>query len=149
MNNLHKNDKIHGNINPLYLGISKEANQYLLLDDLKNKSVDFEKTQINNLSDEKDLFLSPELYYKLEGKKRDQEVDGKKNDLYSLGASLLQLGIKKPLNDCYESKGQFNSDILNRNLCEFDKKFKNTNPMLSKLVWNLTEPDPEKRPDGE
>lgn len=77
----------------------------MLLDDLINKSLNFEKTQINNLSDEKNLFLSPELYYKLEGKVRDQEINGKKNDLFALGASLLNLGINKPLNDCYESKG--------------------------------------------
>ena len=130
------------------MGVSKDPNQYLLLDDLINRSSDFEKTQINNLSDEKDLHLSPELYYKLDGKVRDQEINGKKNDLFALGTSLLQLGINKPLNECYGDKGLFNNDILNRNLCEFDNKYKKTNPMLSKLVWNLTDPDPEKRPDG-
>lgn len=83
----------------------------------------------------------------MDGKVRDQEVNGKKSDLYSLGASLLTLGINKPIDDCYENKGQFNNDALNRHLCEFDNKYKRSNPMLSKMVWNLTEPDPEKRID--
>ena len=118
------------------------------MDDLINKSQNFEKTQINNLSDDKPLLLSPELYYKIEGKVRDQQINGKKNDLFGLGASLLTLGINKPINDCYEAKGRFNNDALNRHLCEFDSKYKKSNPLLSKMVWNLTEPDPEKRVDA-
>ena len=38
--------------------------------------------------------MSPELYRKLQGKKKDQKYDEKKNDSFALGMSLLQLGTQ-------------------------------------------------------
>lgn len=58
---------------------------------------DFEKTQLKNLSNDEDINMSPELYYKLEGRHKEQEIDGKKNDLFSLGATFLKLGNGKSI----------------------------------------------------
>ena len=38
--------------------------------------------------------MSPELYRKLKGKKKDQVFNEKKNDSFALGMSLLQLATQ-------------------------------------------------------
>ena len=51
--------------------------------------------------------MSPELYHKLEAKDKKIKVDGKKNDTFALGMSLLKIGNGKSLKRCYNN-GKFN-----------------------------------------
>lgn len=53
----------------MFIGLTKD-NNFKLLKDLQNEE-DFQRVQLNNLSDDKELFMSPELYYKLEGKHKE------------------------------------------------------------------------------
>lgn len=148
LHNLHQNNQTHGNIQPMFIGKHKNDVDFLLMQDLYHNE-DFERIQLNNLVDNDNVLMSPELYYKLEGKHKEQEVNPKKNDLFSLGASILTSGNEQSIKDCYEKNGSFNNDVLIRHLQNFDSKYKAQQPMLSKLVWNLMEPDPEKRPGTE
>lgn len=69
LNAKHQKGEIHGNIQPMFIGLTKD-NNFKLLKDLQNEE-DFQRVQLNNLSDDKELFMSPELYYKLEGKHKE------------------------------------------------------------------------------
>lgn len=42
----------------------------------------------------KDLFMSPQLYRKLKGKKKDQKYNPQKNDVYALGMTVMNLGTQ-------------------------------------------------------
>jgi hypothetical protein len=56
--------------------------------------------------------MSPELYSRIDGKNKEQEYDRKKNDTFSLGLVLLELGLVDSVQDVYQSKGVVNRDVL-------------------------------------
>lgn len=53
------------------------------------------------LIDDKSIYMSPEFYAKLEGNYKDVMLNDKKNDVFSLGATILELGIGHSIKDCY------------------------------------------------
>ena len=57
--------------------------------------------------------MSPELYRKLKGKKKEQTFNPQKNDSFALGMTLLKLGTQDKVEDCYKSDGEFKWDRLN------------------------------------
>ena len=143
LENLHDRDMIHGDIRPQNIGYDKKMNKYQLLDYLKDPNT-LEKKQINNLSDEREIFMSPQLYSKIEGKDKKQKIDGKKNDLFSLGMTLLSLGNNKTVKDCYNEDGKINQANLDNHLRDFKRK-NVSNPYLNQVTENLLEYDQDKR----
>ena len=89
--------------------------------------------------------MTPELYERLEGKRKKISYSQRENDVFSLGMTLLHLGNIQHLNDCYEEKGKFNKDLLNRHVADFEHKYKKESPILCQLVNNLIETEPERR----
>jgi len=77
LHHLHSKNLKHGDIRPIYTGKDKKTNTHLLLDRFKDQS-NVEKTQTNNLINKRELFMSPELYKKLQGKVKSQTYDAKK-----------------------------------------------------------------------
>ena len=104
---MHSKNLTHGDIRPSLIGHDKNKGSYQLLDRFKDPSP-LERAQTNNLLNNKDLYMSPQLYKKLAGKKKDQKYDAKKNDYYSLGMTLLSLGTLDSVKDCYYPNGTMN-----------------------------------------
>ena len=96
----------HGDMRPSMIGMNKDKKQYFINDRLKNQKP-ADKAQTDNLIDEKDLYMSPDLYKRIEGNDKDQNFDPQKNDLFSLGMILLQLGTMKSQQNLYKPKGEF------------------------------------------
>lgn len=91
LHTLHSKGMTHGDIRPEYIGHDKATNNYLLLDRFRDPSP-LEKTQTDNLINKRDIYMSPALYNKLQGKKKDAKYDAIKNDYHQLGMTLLSLG---------------------------------------------------------
>ena len=56
---------------------------------------------MRNLIDEKPIYMSPEFYSKLEGNNKEVVLDEFKNDIFSLGITILELGIGHEIKECY------------------------------------------------
>lgn len=81
LQSLHDKGLTHGDIRPEYIGHDKNTNNYLLLDRFRDPSP-LEKTQTDNLINKRDIFMSPSLYHKLQGKNKTASYDAQKNDLH-------------------------------------------------------------------
>ena len=91
LNSLHSKNLVHGDIRPELIGHNKQNNSYALLDRFRDPSP-LEKTQADNIVNKRDLFMSPALYKKLQGKLKTQTYNNQANDHHSLGMTLLSLG---------------------------------------------------------
>lgn len=140
---LHGQHKIHGDIRPLQLGYDKDERRAALLDRLNDPSPE-DRAQLNNLQNNKELYVSPELWAKLKGKK-GFEYSKDKNDLYALGLTLLNLGVQKNIQDIYQPDGGVNRERLGSYLSEFDARYKGKDPALSGLVHSLLAEDEKVR----
>ena len=146
---LHSNGKAHGDIRPELLsaetiGHGKEINFSVMLDRLRNAG-SIEKVQTDHMLNNDQLFMSPQLYKKINTKgKNKPEYNRQKNDLFSFGMSLLSLGNVQSVNDCYEKKGEFNKEKLAKHLENFKQKYQN-NPNLCHIVTDLVEVEENNR----
>jgi hypothetical protein len=52
----------------------------------------FEKVQTDYIVGQKELYMSPSVYSKIQGKNKSLTYDEKKNDYHALGMTLLHLG---------------------------------------------------------
>ena len=87
-----------------------------------------------NIVENKELFMSPELYKRLLGKDKTAKYDPYQNDLYGLGLSLLSAGNGDKLTNLYLPNGEFNQKALGEYLDKFDAKYANNSPQLSQFV---------------
>ncbi len=142
--NMHKDNRVHGNINPSYIGYYRDQDTYALTENLNDQNL-MDKVQVQNLIQKKDLFMSPELYSKLETKNKKMKVDGMKNDTFALGMSLLKIGNGKSLKSVYGVDGKFNQDELDQQIALFENKYKDDSPLACQLMNNLVESDVSRR----
>lgn len=96
--------------------------------------------QIEYLVAKKDLYISPSLYSKLQGKNKSVTYDGMKNDYHALGMTLLQLGVQDPVQNYYLDNGTVDKVKLQDHLNNFKSKYPN-NPQLYESIVALTNPD--------
>ena len=146
LHHLHSRNITHGDIRPLNLGYHKAANQFQILDRLSDPSP-LEKLQASNIINKKELYVSPELYKKLQGKDKTLKYNAYKNDLYALGLSILFLGNSDSVQDIYKPQGEFDQNKLNEHLKNFDGKYKSENPYLCTIVSTLLAPSEADRPE--
>ena len=144
LDNVHSRGYAHGDIRPQMIGFDGSINNYTLLDRLGDQN-NFEKCQSNNIINNKDLFMSPELYSKLKAKKKIN-VDAQKNDLFALGMTVLQTGNHESVRSVYNSDGTINTLSLNEKVMDFDNRHSAANPFLCNIVKTLLQQDPENRP---
>lgn len=70
LDHIHCQSKSHGNIRPEYIGKEKSDYNYLLMDDLVHNT-DVDKIQMENLIEDRELYMSPEFYSKLDGNNKE------------------------------------------------------------------------------
>ena len=145
LNHLHSKGLAHGDLRPRLVGLDKTINGYSLLDRFADPTP-IERCQTNNMVNNKDLYMGPQLYHKLKGKKKGGVFNKQKNDVYALGMTVLNTGTMDSVKDCYLPDGRINQKRLDEHLEEFDKQHKHQNPVLSHAVRRMLEEDEEKRP---
>ena len=124
LSSLHQQKITHGDIRPQYLGYNKEAGDVQILDRLADPSP-VEKTQASHIVGGKSpLYISPELYKKLQGKDRVVKYDPFKNDLYALSLSVLESGNGRPIKDIYNTNGSIDQGKLDGHLNDFSSKYR-------------------------
>lgn len=124
LNSLHQQKITHGDIRPQYLGYNKESGDLQILDRLADPSP-VEKTQASHIvSGKVPLYMSPELYKKLQGKDKVVKYDPFKNDLYALALSVLESGNGRPIKEIYNSNGTIDQAKLDGQLNEFSSKYR-------------------------
>lgn len=148
---LHSQNLAHGDIRPQLISAEKvgsvaSPNQFKLLDRLSDPS-QIERAQINNIMNNKELFMSPQLYKRVNTKgKKKPPYNRQKNDLFSLGMSIISAGNAKSVKNCYKRGGDFDKIKLKEHLENFRKQ-NAENYSLCNVVTNLVEYDENARPD--
>lgn len=124
LHNLHSQNITHGDIRPQYIGMSKESNEAIILDRLADPST-MEKVQASHIIGGKNqLYLSPEMYKKIQGKDNSSKYDPFKNDVYALALSIVEAGNGKSLKDIYNTNGTVDQTKLDAHLNAFSQKYK-------------------------
>jgi serine/threonine protein kinase len=136
LNHLHNLEISHGDVRPLNIGLNRDTDGVQILDRLNNPAP-AEQVQNKNIVENKDLYMSPELYRKLQGKDKTVKCNPYKEDLYGLGLSLLQAGTGEKVQNVYKPGGNFDQNALDQHLQNFDQKHAGNSPHLSKFVHAL------------
>lgn len=144
LNHLHNLEISHGDVRPLNIGLNRDTDGVQILDRLNNPAP-AEQVQNKNIVENKDLYISPELYRKLQGKDKTVKSDPYKNDLYGLGLSLLQAGTGEKVQNIYKPGGNFDQNALDQHIQNFDQKHAANSPYLSKFVHTLLSPNEANR----
>lgn len=145
LNSLHQEKITHGDIRPQYIGFSHATGEVEILDRLADPAP-IEKTQTSHLVNKKNLYMSPELYKRLQGKDKLAKFDPAKNDIYGLGLSILEAGNGQSVQDIYNSNGTINQANLDRHLQNFNGKYRGG--YLSNFVSGALAPNEVSRLDA-
>lgn len=148
LNHLHSRNITHGDVRPLNISYNKNDNQFQILDRLADPSP-LEKLQGSNIVNKKELYMSPELWRKLQGKDKTLKYNAYKNDLYGLGLTILHLGTQDSVQDVYKPGGEFDQNKLDEHLNNFNGKYQNENPYLCTIVKTLLAPNEADRPESQ
>lgn len=122
LNSLHQEKITHSDIRPQYIGFDYATGNTEILDRLADPSP-LEKIQTTNIVNKKNLYMSPELYKKLQGKDKMIKYDPAKNDVYGLGLSILEAGNGQSVQDIYNANGSINQANLDRHLQTFKTRY--------------------------
>lgn len=88
--------------------------------------------------------MSPALYNKLQGKKKDAKYDAIKNDYHQLGMTLLSLGNQDSVQDYYLPTGSVNNEKLGQHLGNFKRKYGSDHGFVS-AVEGMVHPEDDHR----
>ena len=146
LQNLHSKNMVHGDIRPQLIGYDKALNQYQILDRFADPTP-LERCQTNNIVNNKELYLGPQLYKKLKGADKKATYNAQKNDVYALGMTLLHAGTQDSMQDNYLPNGTMNHKKLEEHLQELDNKHGARNPVLCQTVRHLLTEDENQRSD--
>ena len=130
---IHSRSISHGDIRPQLIGIDKqpqEDGQLMEKDYILDRLADpspLERIQSQNIILKRELYMSPEVWKKLQGKDKTAKYNAFANDLYSLGLVMLQAGVKGTIQDIYQPKGEFGEDKLQEKLTHFCNKYQRDN----------------------
>lgn len=146
LEHLHNSKLNHGDIRPQLIGFNRGAGEIKLLDRLADPSP-LEKAQSSNIINKKELYMSPELYRKLTGKNKTLKYSADKNDLYSLGLSLVCLGSGESAQSAYRPNGDFDQSKIDEMLSSLDHKVGAENPFLMTVLRSMLAANEVDRPD--
>lgn len=147
---LQAKDQTHGDIQPLNISYDRNKQWSKLID----KSMDkLSPKRAMNLQKNKmlgghALYQSPKIYSNLKKKNLNFERNPAKDDVYSLGLTLLEAGNGRSVQNIYDkSTGEVNEERLNEHLNEFNQRYKGQNTLLATTVNSMVNPDENQRPD--
>lgn len=146
LHSIHQKGFAHGDVRPQLIGYDKQQNHFDLLDRLGDPSP-IERCQTNLIINNKELYISPQLYKKLKGKDKTAVYNAQKNDVYALGLSLLYLGEGKSIQNIYQPTGEIDKRLLQEHVMDFDVKHNQKNPLLCVIVKEMLETDESRRKD--
>jgi serine/threonine protein kinase len=141
---LHHKNLNHGDLRPIHVAYNAEKGDLWLMDRLNDPSP-IEKVQRTNLALKKEIYMSPELYSKLQGRINDQKYDAHKNDTWAVGLIALQIGLKKSIQNIYNPNGTINRDALNAHLDDFGHQYRLVDHRLNQIVNKLLNLDESER----
>lgn len=148
---IHSNGFAHGDIRPELIsaekvGPTQTPNQFRVLDRLADPAP-IPRAQANNMLNNKELYMSPELWKHINTKgKKKPAFNKQKNDLFALGMSVMGAGNKSSMKDVYKKGGAIDTAKLQNHLNKFNQKYAN-NPQLVNTVNHLVNVDENARPD--
>ena len=146
LQSIHQKGLAHGDIRPQLIGFDKQRTHFELLDRLADPTP-VERCQTAHLINNKEVYLSPELYRKLKGKDKSVSFNTQKNDIFALGLTILYLGTGDNLKNIYLSDGEFERRLLQEHVMNFDLKYNDENPVLCSLLKELLRLEEDKRGD--
>ncbi len=147
LDQLHQKKIYHGDLRPKFIGLNPDDQSFYVLDRLIG-GMSIEKCQIDHIVAKKPLFLSPELFHKIKNKNKKKKVDLAKNDVFSLGMVLLQLGIDQSVQKAYLANGGFDFKFLQNLLIQFEKNHGRNNPATCNTIRQLLKSNPVERPSA-
>lgn len=130
---------MHGDISPVNILFDK-TNNLVKLVDKSDEAPSTTRTitlQKNKIISNQPLYQSPKMYSNLKNSNLQFDIDGDKEDAFSLGLLLLELGNLRPINNIYDSaKRLVDSSVLAKHLSDFRAAFASS-PTIVALVEGL------------
>lgn len=147
---LHGMRLAHGDIRPQLISSERLGGDAVVTNRILDRLADpsqIERAQVNNLMNNRELFMSPQLYKRINTKgKKKPGFDRQKNDLFALGMSMISAGTASSVKDCYKRGGKFDAQKLRYHLDRFRSRHQQ-NYSLCNVVTSLVEIEEERRPD--
>lgn len=142
---LQKNGIAHGDITPYNIAVENQSS-YKLMENFGDLARPQQSQQEKILSS-KSHFTSPEKYRNIVSGNVNAPINESKNDVFGLGASILEVGNATSVKDIYNPDGSVNSKNLEAHKEEFAKKHQVQNNLLVSTVHSMVELNPANRPD--
>ena len=142
-------NEYHANINPSNITYDKERMLSRLIDncgsDYPLHSTD--ELHIQRYRNRNPLYISAFVFDKLIVKKHNYEIDWKKEDVFALGLTLLELGTMESIQDIYDFKnGEYLFGNLKEHIHLFNVRYGRVSPFLIEVVKRMLHRDCRKRP---
>lgn len=138
---------MHGDISPLNIVMDKATNAPRLIDKSEepqnpNRIINIQKQKIIG---NQPIYQSPNIYSNLKKNNLKFNVDPSKEDAFSLGLTLLELGNLKPVNNIYNAQTkEIDRQALERHIAEFRSRY-SPNGFLVSTVEGLSRYDENMR----
>jgi serine/threonine protein kinase len=123
-------------VRPTHVGIRNfDKSEYELVDRLRYP-MDAEEVNTNHMLYGQLLYCSPLLFEFVALKSKKKCNDNRaKSDVFSIGMTILALGLDHSVQDCYDMKSKkFDSAKMNSYVNDFDHKFGHENKLLCDIV---------------
>lgn len=94
-----------------------------------------------------EIYASPEMIDVIRNAspQRLKNVDRFKNDVFALGATIIELGLLKPLNKIITEDKMYDPNQMKIYLSHFENEYK-SNKLLVSLVKVMVKANPQERP---
>jgi len=144
---LNHGGRCYQDVRPTHVGIRNfDKSDYELVDRLRYP-MDAEEVNTNHMLYGQLLYCSPALFKHVVTKSKKKCDDNRaKSDVFSIGMTILALGLDHSVQDCYDMKNKkFNEDKLNGYIHDFDTRYGHENKLLCDIVrYCLEEKDHER-----
>lgn len=130
------NGLCYQDIRPTHIGIRNfDKSEYELVDRLRYP-MNAEEVNTNHMLYGQLLYCSPLLFEFVATKSKKQCKDNRaKSDVFSIGMTILALGLDHSVQDCYDMKTKkFDSVKMHSYINDFDHKFGHENKLLCDIV---------------